>query len=84
MIQVSGSRLGFFRMGVIIASLSVGGTEPVVREVLTMLVMSGMREERQALMTGDRVKSRRKVVSFMVEMSLESSDGDKGEKDEKL
>lgn len=41
--RLSGSRLGFFRMGEMVASLSGDGTEPVVKEVFMMRVMRGMR-----------------------------------------
>ena len=45
----------------IVASLSEGGTEPAVREVLMMLIMREMREGRQALMKGDSTGSRWQV-----------------------
>ena len=41
--RLSGSRPGFFRMGVMDASFSGDGTDPDVREVLMMMVMRGMR-----------------------------------------
>lgn len=42
------------------SSLSEDGTEPVVREVFMMLVMSGMREGRR----GDGIGYRWQVVNF--------------------
>lgn len=45
--RLSGFRPGFFRMGVIAASLHEEGTEPVLKQVFMKLVMIGMREGRQ-------------------------------------
>lgn len=49
-----------------------------------ILVMSGMREVRQALVRRDKIGPRWQAVNFMVERSLQTSDGDRSEKDEKL
>lgn len=51
--SLSGLRSGYLRMGVIAATLSEDGIEPVSRQVFMMLVMSGRREGRQVLMRGD-------------------------------
>lgn len=81
--KLSVSRPGFFRIDVIMASLGGGGTELLVWEVFMMLVMDGMRDGRQALVREDGMGPRWQVVNFMVERSLETSDGDRGKKDEK-
>lgn len=82
--RLSGSRLGFFRMGVMVASLSGDGTEPVVREVLIMRVMRGMRAGTMVFISEAGMGSRWQLENFIVERSLVVSEGDRGEKEGKV
>lgn len=43
MSRLSGSNPGFFKMGVMVASLTMDWTEPVVKQVFRMLVMRGLQ-----------------------------------------
>lgn len=56
--RMSGLRPGFFSRGVMVASLSGDGTEPVAREEFMMVVMNGMSTEMQVLSSGDGMGSR--------------------------
>lgn len=76
----SGSRPGFFRRGVMAASLSGVGTVPEVREELMMLVMSGTRGVEQAMTRFDGMGSRGEVDGFMVVSILVRSAVVMGEK----
>lgn len=78
-----GSRAGFFNMGVMVASLSEGGTEPVIKEELMMVVMSGESEGRQSLTREEGIGSRAQVVGFMPETREKRSDSVMGVKDER-
>lgn len=77
-----GSRPGFFSMGVMVASLSEGGTEPMAREELMMVVMSGESEGRQSLTREEGMGSRAQVVGFILVTKESRSDSVMGVKDE--
>ena len=55
-LKLSRLRPGFFRRGVMVASLCGNGTEPEEKEVLIMFVMRGMRVEIQVFRRWNRVK----------------------------
>lgn len=72
--RIFGGRVGGAGGG---GGLTEDGTEPVVREVFMMLVMTRVRRE-------DEMGSRWQLENFMDEKSLAGTDGVKGEEGEKL
>lgn len=75
---MSGSSPGFLRMGVTAASLSEGGIEPELREVLMISVMSVEIAGRQSLMRWDGMGSRTHVDVFIPVRIFDSSPDDTG------
>lgn len=69
---LSGSRPGFFSIGVIAASLRDCGKEPEVREELMILVIRGEIMGRQVLMRGEGMGSREQVGVLILDRSLVS------------
>ena len=79
LLGLSGLRPGFLMMGVTAASLRVWGTEPELREVLIMVVMSGEITGRQSLMSVEGMGSKVQVEVFIPVMMVINSAGDTGE-----
>jgi len=80
LLGLSGFKPCFLMIGVMAASLRVWGTEPELREVLIIPVMSGEITGRQSLMSLDGMGSRVQVEVFIPVMMVVNCAGDTGEK----
>ena len=76
LLTMSGSSLGFLRMGVTAASLSVWGTEPELMEEFIVFVMSEELAGKQSL---NGMESRTQVELLIPTPDSDSSAGDTGQ-----
>lgn len=77
----SGSRPGFFSIGVMAAILKAEGTVPEVRDEFTMSRTSGLRQGRQDLISEDGIGSNGQVESLILLKSFRRSLADMGDRE---
>ena len=81
--EKSDVRLGFFRIGVTIASFQLGGKWPWRREELTIVVITGRRTSRHETTSGVGIGTKAQDLFADDWMSLQMAASVKGLKDDK-